>query len=133
MPRQVNFEGTIHSFPDGTGDDEVAAVLGAIKPELPPIAFPADVRKVDNAIEERAAYAKMVGGLKLRTADKNMMTHVFAPAHEQLQIERDELTPENFTALEAEIKRAKDPKIKKILTDEHQRLKESMATILGIK
>lgn len=129
--KQINFEGMVHSFPDDAGDDEVAAALGASTPA--PVASQSDVRRVDNAIEEKAAYAKMVGGLPLKTLDKQAMMGVFLPAHEELQIERDDLTPTNFTALESEIKRAKDPKIKQVLTDEHHRMKASMANILGIK
>lgn len=92
-----------------------------------------EVRKVDNALEEKASYSKMLKAKGLGTRDQNLYMSFFVPAHEQLQTERDELTLANMDELEKEIKRTKDPKSKQILVEEHGRMKTSFANILGIK
>ena len=63
--------------------------------------FQSDVRKVDNAIEEKAQYAKMLGKQKMRTTQKQMYLNMFTPVSEQLADERADLTPANFAELEA--------------------------------
>lgn len=90
-----------------------------------------DVRKVDQGIEEKQAYTKMLTGKS--TKDKNFNLGLFRTSHEQLTEERSELTLANLNELEAELKRTKDPKARKVLTEELERMSTSFANLVGTK
>lgn len=92
-----------------------------------------EVRKVDNAIDEKATFSQLLGTKNLSTRDKELHMDFFVPTHEQLANERSDLTLANIDELEKEIKRTKDPKVKQVLVEEHERMKTSFANILGIK
>lgn len=140
MPKTVVVEGKTHNFPDDFTEDEIAAVLGGAgqvpsqQPALAPsVAFPAEVRQIDNAILERAKYAKMLKDRKLNTRDQNLFLSFFRPAHEVLAEERADLTESNWLELNKELKRTKHPRLRKVLEAERKRMKQGFANILGVE
>ena len=132
MPRTVTRGGVSHSFPDDATDQEIAEALASMYPAAP-VASQADVRKSDSAIEEKAAFSKMLAPRTLSTKDKNLSLGLFLPKADILADESYDRGSVNLAELEIEIARTKDTKKKALLLDEQARLKAPFSGFLGAK
>lgn len=133
MPRNILLNGKTYNFPDDATDAEIKEALSSppsfVSEELPN--DPSSIRKIDNGIIEKAMYEQSLKDQKLNTRDRTMYLQLFTPAHEYLAREREDLTPANLASLEDALGKAKDPKIRKVLEEEHARFLKSAQNLLG--
>lgn len=126
--KEITLDGVVHEFPDDASDDEVRLALGQKT-----TGEQAEVRKSDDKIAQGTQLENSLKKKGVSYKERQMAFHVMLTPAEQLEEDKADLTPANFDKLEAEIARTKNPKAKKILVEEHNRLKGNLATILGLK
>lgn len=126
--KDLSWEGVIHTFPDDATDDEIAQALGGKS-----TGSQADVRRVDNLIQEQLDHAKSLKERGVSSREKKMGFAVMLTPEERMADEAHDKTLANFDELEKEIKNAKDPAVKELLIKEHGRIKASLGSILEPK